>query len=839
MRQISTKFAVTVGVLGAVFAALCFYDTWAATRQDAKRLIARKAELAMEFDLAIRSYVQDVIRPKTVKLAGEDAFIPETMSTTYVAREVFARVREKFPDCVIKFASDNPRNPVNQATPEELQILQYFDEHPEAARWAGEVRMDGRLHYGLFSPMRMEESCLRCHGRPEEAPASLLARYGRRRGFYRAVGDVIAMDAVAVPLPSVAGEAAEHGHAQLLRTALWLVLLLGGVILAFRRIVGRRLKAISQHFRAAARTDRNTPLEPIPVQGRDEIAELAHGFNTLVEREQTAYREMERRIQERIKELQCLYSLSKLVEADGATLDSIAAGLVKVLVASWQYPEITCARVAIDGATYISDKFRETEWKQTSRIYAGGRQAGEIEVAYLAEKPEADEGPFLKEERDLIEAVSERLGRIIERFRAEAALRESEERFRTLFERSSEAMMTMTPEDGFLSCNQAAVELARCKDKEEFLSLAPVDLAPERQPNGERSAEMAQRLMAEALHQGSITVEWTVKRMDGSEFDSLVTMTRMVIDGITVLQATVRDVTEKKRHEEERAQLTSELIEASRRAGMAEVATGVLHNVGNVLNSVNVSANVVLDKLGNDRGRRLCQLADLLDEHGDRLAEFLSSDERGRQLPRYLRTLGAHLNEETDGVCRELDGLLERIEHIRDIVSMQQTYGRISGIQQSVRLDELLDAALKLNDASFVRHSVEIVREYEDVPELSLDKHALLQVLVNLVSNAKHAVKQSNRDDKRITLRTRCDGDHVFVEVADNGVGIRPEDMERIFEHGFTTKPGGHGFGLHSSALAAKEIGGALAAYSDGPDCGACFCLEIPVTVEEEALCTA
>jgi len=306
------------------------------------------------------------------------------------------------------------------------------------------------------------------------------------------------------------------------------------------------------------------------------------------------------------------------------------------------------------------------------------------------------------------------------------------------------------------------------------------------------------------------------------------------------LQATVRDVTEQKQPEEELARLNRELNDLSRRTGMSQVATGVLHNVGNVLNSVNVSANVVIDKLRSDHGGKLCKVADMLDENAEGLAKFLSTDKRGRRLPRYLRTLGTHLTEETDEIRREVAGLLDKIEHIKEIVSMQQAYAHVSGVKQPVCLHELLDAALKLNDASFVRHNVEIVREYEEFPPLLLDKHAAMQVLVNLISNAKHAVKASPRDDKRITLRIkRFDDDRVAVEVADNGVGIPPEHMQRIFEHGFTTKPEGHGFGLHSSALAAQELDGCLTAQSDGPGRGARFCLQLPLTIEEEALCTA
>jgi signal transduction histidine kinase len=143
---------------------------------------------------------------------------------------------------------------------------------------------------------------------------------------------------------------------------------------------------------------------------------------------------------------------------------------------------------------------------------------------------------------------------------------------------------------------------------------------------------------------------------------------------------------------------------------------------------------------------------------------------------------------------------------------------------------DLVEDAVRMNASAVVRHDIRISREYDPrVPGINVEKHKVLQVLVNLIRNAMYACDDSGRTEKRLTLRVANGGDKVRISVCDNGVGIPAENMSRIFDHGFTTRKNGHGFGLHSGALAAKEMGGALLAKSDGPGQGATFTLELPV----------
>ncbi|MEO5959387.1 MAG: ATP-binding protein [Opitutaceae bacterium] len=289
-----------------------------------------------------------------------------------------------------------------------------------------------------------------------------------------------------------------------------------------------------------------------------------------------------------------------------------------------------------------------------------------------------------------------------------------------------------------------------------------------------------------------------------------------------------RDITARKRSEAELTRVHGELLQTSRQAGMAEVATGVLHNVGNVLNSVNVSATLVTDHIRRSKAGGIAKLAAMFAEHQADLAGFLTGDDRGRKIPVYLGTLADSLAKEQTAMLTELDHLRKNIEHIKDIVAMQQSFARNAGFIENVALTDLVEDALRMNASSLVRHDVQLVREFEIRPSISTDKHKIVQILINLVRNAKHACDDSRRPDKRIVVRIAGDAQWVRISVGDNGVGIPPENLVRIFNHGFTTKKDGHGFGLHSGALAAKELGGALSVQSEGPGLGATFTLELP-----------
>jgi signal transduction histidine kinase len=290
-------------------------------------------------------------------------------------------------------------------------------------------------------------------------------------------------------------------------------------------------------------------------------------------------------------------------------------------------------------------------------------------------------------------------------------------------------------------------------------------------------------------------------------------------------------VAAKERAHTELAQAQQSLMLASRRAGMAEVATGVLHNVGNVLNSVNVSTTLLRDRVRTSETHSLSKAAELLKQSNGDLAAFLTSDSRGKLMPEFIIQIAGQLQKEQEKNSDELERLAKNVAHIKDIVAMQQSYARVAGVAEKTALAGLVEDALQINAAALTHQRVTVIRRFEEVALLMVDKQKVLQILINLVLNAKHALEECTQNEKRLIITiAKTDKDCVLIRVEDNGIGIPPENLTRIFAHGFTTRPNGHGFGLHIGALNAREMGGSLSAASEGAGRGATFTLILPMS---------
>jgi signal transduction histidine kinase len=351
--------------------------------------------------------------------------------------------------------------------------------------------------------------------------------------------------------------------------------------------------------------------------------------------------------------------------------------------------------------------------------------------------------------------------------------------------------------------------------------------------------QAAQQAITSAMRDhGQLRSQYRIVRPDGSiaHIASLAAVASDSIGATPRLVGIDLDITDRVEADERERVLQQQLRDASRQAGMAEIATNVLHNIGNVLNSVNISATLVTDKVRNPKAAGLGKVAALLQQNAADLGSFISADERGKHLPTYLSQLSEQLTLDQRGTLQELESLRKNVDHINEIVVMQQSYSKLVGVPEKLTVASLVDDALRMNAGAFNRHGVSLKCEFDEVPEIVTEKHKILQILINLLRNAKYACEASARPDKQVTIRIMNHGDAVRISVTDNGVGIQPEHMTRIFSHGFTTKTDGHGYGLHSGALAARDLGGSLRADSAGLGFGATFTLELPLT-STEALC--
>jgi signal transduction histidine kinase len=278
------------------------------------------------------------------------------------------------------------------------------------------------------------------------------------------------------------------------------------------------------------------------------------------------------------------------------------------------------------------------------------------------------------------------------------------------------------------------------------------------------------------------------------------------------------------------------LIETARRVGVAETATNVLHNVGNVLNSVSVTTTSIQKRIRDSKVSYLTEVVGLLEEHADDLGTFITAEEQGRKLPVFMTNLSKELIAEQEYCLEALETLTKHVEHMADIIKLQQSYSKTTSMVEPTSVTELVEDAIRINAEALNRHSVEVKREFTDLPPVLLDQHKILQILTNLISNAKYALYDSGRDDKVLTICvTEPQNGHFRITVHDNGIGIAEKNLTRIFEHGFTTKKHGYGFGLHSAAIAAKEMKGSLTAHSDGLGKGTAFILELPFQIQETA----
>jgi PAS domain S-box-containing protein len=425
-----------------------------------------------------------------------------------------------------------------------------------------------------------------------------------------------------------------------------------------------------------------------------------------------------------------------------------------------------------------------------------------------------------RELRDQVNALQREIG---ERQRAEAA----HDRLTAILEATPDIVISADPNGSALYLNHAGRQILGLARDKDITGLKTLDF----HPDWAREIIVGQGFPA-AVQNGSWAGETAILTRAGRVvYVSQVLIAHKNLEGVPeYFSSVMRDVTERRQAEEALRFSQQKLLETSRLAGMAEVATGVLHNVGNVLNSVNVSTGLVVEKLRRSKVSKLSKAAALLSARNGDLGDYLTHDPSGQKLPGYLTKLSQYLVEENTQLLSEVDLLARNIEHIKEVVAVQQSYAKVSGVFETLQAEHLVEDSIAMNIGAFERHGVILERKYSPSPAVRVDRHRVLQILINLLRNAKYALDDVQRLDKQITVSIAPVGEKsVHVVVKDNGIGISQENLALVFSHGFTTRENGHGFGLHSGALAAQEMGGSLRADSLGIRRGAVFTLELPV----------
>ncbi|MBI5439850.1 MAG: DUF3365 domain-containing protein [Deltaproteobacteria bacterium] len=523
MRRIQTRLTIALVATVLVFSAFLTYRSYHLAAHSVQRQAEKQLALLLEFDIAVRGYLARHVRPLAIAQAEPGGFVPATMSTSYAVHQIFDEVRSRFPEFYIKFPAENSRNPENRPSPDESAMIRYFREHPAEKRWTGRVTIGGVEHLALFSPMRAEKSCLSCHGRPEDAPRELVRLYGRTGGFHRQVGDIVGLEAVAIPVAKVSEALRSELRSALALMAVALLAITAALLTATKLLVATPLQRMARHFAGGAAQDAGTPVREIEPRGPAEVRDLASTFNSLAVRLNRYQRELENTVAERTQELR-------------RTNDQLVREVE--------------ARVAAQTSLQRSyDELEERVEERTS------------ELALVNEELRVE---------------------VEDRLRAEEAARRSEALLRSTIDSTGDGLLVFSLDRRVVQTNARFFalwglppELAAETDERKLLAAAlerVVDPAP-------LAAQVEERIVSAERFRDTIELK------DGRVLERL--SSPLLRDGRSTGRVlTFRDATEQVRSERERAELEERLQQAQKMEAVGTLASGVAHDFNNVLQTI-------------------------------------------------------------------------------------------------------------------------------------------------------------------------------------------------------------------------------------------------------------
>lgn len=404
---------------------------------------------------------------------------------------------------------------------------------------------------------------------------------------------------------------------------------------------------------------------------------------------------------------------------------------------------------------------------------------------------------------------------------------------RVMFESTTDAAVIFNAtENRLVRANPAAQQLFRGLDLSQLLIDPPIEVRQLLTDNSEgcnivSGFHLRPHLQA-ALEKKHLRFDWVFEDAKGDDIVADVVITCFEAGEVRYLLMIVRDETDIRKNAAKLDDLNQKLQASTQQAGMNEITNGVLHNVKNVINSINVSATLIRERIDASNVGTLKKVSTLIDAQKDNIGQFFENDSRGKSFPEFLRKLTHVFESDQLKLKSETTELLKSVDHVKQVISAQQSSARQSVSFEVIDVIDLVEDALKINETQLKDLQVDVVKNWENVGKIPLDRHVTLQVLVNLMKNAKQAMESVSVPEKTMTLDVHSSGDQVVIAVSDSGVGISEENLSHIFEHGFTTKADGHGFGLHSCKQAVERLGGRISVSSEGEGCGASFVLHLP-----------
>lgn len=527
---------------------------------------------------------------------------------------------------------------------------------------------------------------------------------------------------------------------------------------------------------------------------RSQQIEVISRLQHQLEREAAIRRDLEQRLAsakhdlgERVKELNCLYRVAELMEQPELSLEQVLEGIVEVIPQSWQYPAITCARLVADDMVCATKNYRPAAWQQTSDIMVFSRRAGIVEVGYLEPRPTLSEGPFLAEERSLINAIAERVGRYIERIRTERSLRESEEQYRMLADFPYDWEYWIGPDGTYVyvspSCRRITGYAPEVflRDPHHFMAII----------------HEADRGMVGRSHGAThlndtdvCSIEFRIITADGRQRWIGHNCQGVFRDDGTYLgrRGTNRDITESKQAEDKLQQQQAELAHALRVATLGELASNFAHELNQPLCTIQTFAHAAVR---------------LMQSHQHVTDELVEAIEQ----------MAVHADR-AGGI----------IKHMRKLAAPQKPARSAMDLGTILKDSALLLAKLHRQDKEVV------VLDVPELPQVVADTVQVEQVVVNLIKNAFEAMEHIPQDQRRLTVAARpVESDKVQVCIRDTGPGMTDEQLDAVFRPFVTTRADGLGLGLSISYTIIESNGGRL--WAERNECGGMtFCFTVPTS---------